>query len=1114
VIGVPRAVRAKARHDVPLRGVASTPRDLSRQPPSVNPSTHADDQAQRLAEYCAQAEHIILARQDPHTGLLPASTATTVHGDYTHAWVRDNVYSILAPWALALAYRRSDPTRAEALEERVAHLMRGLLTAMMKQSPKVERFKRTQDPLDALHAKYDPRTGEPVVADSEWGHLQLDATALFLLFLAQMTAAGMRIVRSTDEVSFVQNLVYYLAEAYRTPDYGVWERGHKRNEGVAEINASSLGMAKAALEAIGGAQLLPGQAPAIHVVADDIARARNTLTNLLPRESMSKEIDAALLAVIGFPAFAVEDAALIARTRTDIVEKLQGRYGCKRFLRDGHQTVVEDTARAHYEPGELAQFAHIESEWPLFFAYLFIDAALSGDAEQCADYRARLERLMQDRDGQRLLPELYFVPADLVDAERAQPHSQVRLPNDNVPLVWAQSLYLVGVLLQEGYIGAADLDPLALRGRALARREVHVQVVLLAEDELAQSRLTALGIATETLADVAPRQIRLAQELTAAFAQLGACEVLGLSGRPEQPLGGLVTGQVFECDGTTQIFLPTFFNRPGFYLTLDNRLLVDEIAAEAAYVRRHWRRNGQPVLALLLGQAMLDAPGADVLIDFLRQLARDGGAGLVVSTLADALGNAERSIIDWALVQAAEDKTVAASALTDATLVWEEAATRPLTADRAGALAREPANEALASQLTRSRNPYEQIEILGLLMQRAGPDHVVPIHGSVRQLVEAMYLRAGRQRLWRVLRHAAGLLDLFDESLEEALALIIAHQKRVSVGRTDVDDAILATPAGNQELVARIRRQGGSDPRASALIQEVILCIGTLLKADPTLFKGVLTLRAWNLVLLVNGWLAREHGLTAAEAFDHLLDLSPHAILGRLREVIAREREMTGNLVRRRWLKRTGRHADLVRVDFPAGNDPSPSEVEGGWTAWREMGGVIARRPEHFHVRVRQLLNHCSGLVIGNPLDARNTIDSAIVRADTTPGEPTFGLELENLLNRIQEPAYRELTVEALLAAADICNANRDLQIAGQLVIDELLGAAVAMCWRKQRGQEEPAEGGELVESEDVAAAWQAFYALEPHRVAEFVMAAFARLLHEPGDEQATWAATVPAERS
>ncbi len=56
----------------------------------------------RLDYYYHQVKTIILARQNPITGLLPASTAITAHGDYTDAWVRDNVYSILAVWGLGL----------------------------------------------------------------------------------------------------------------------------------------------------------------------------------------------------------------------------------------------------------------------------------------------------------------------------------------------------------------------------------------------------------------------------------------------------------------------------------------------------------------------------------------------------------------------------------------------------------------------------------------------------------------------------------------------------------------------------------------------------------------------------------------------------------------------------------------------------------------------------------------------------------------------------------------------------------------------------------------------------------------------------------------------------
>jgi len=46
-------------------------------------------------------EAVVLSRQHPLTGLLPASTANTVHGNYGDAWVRDCVYSIQCVWGLA-----------------------------------------------------------------------------------------------------------------------------------------------------------------------------------------------------------------------------------------------------------------------------------------------------------------------------------------------------------------------------------------------------------------------------------------------------------------------------------------------------------------------------------------------------------------------------------------------------------------------------------------------------------------------------------------------------------------------------------------------------------------------------------------------------------------------------------------------------------------------------------------------------------------------------------------------------------------------------------------------------------------------------------------------------
>lgn len=46
---------------------------------------------------------------------------------------------------------------------------------------------------------------------------------------------------------------------------------------------------------------------------------------MLPRASTSKEIDAGLLSIISYPAFAVEDLNLVNVTKSEIISKLQVR---------------------------------------------------------------------------------------------------------------------------------------------------------------------------------------------------------------------------------------------------------------------------------------------------------------------------------------------------------------------------------------------------------------------------------------------------------------------------------------------------------------------------------------------------------------------------------------------------------------------------------------------------------------------------------------------------------------------------------------------------------------------------------------------------------------------
>ena len=52
---------------------------------------------------------------------------------------------------------------------------------------------------------------------------------------------------------------------------------------------------------------------------------------------------------------------------------------------------------------------------------------------------------------------------ELVEAEKRDPHSQNRVPNENLPLLWAQSLWLIGLMLYEGLLTKEEIDPLGGR---------------------------------------------------------------------------------------------------------------------------------------------------------------------------------------------------------------------------------------------------------------------------------------------------------------------------------------------------------------------------------------------------------------------------------------------------------------------------------------------------------------------------------------------------------------------------------------------------------------------------------------------------------------------------
>ncbi len=1037
---------------------------------STSGSSEARGAWEALQALDQQIAAVVLSRQHPITGLLPASTANTVHGNYGDAWVRDCVYSIQCVWGLALAHRRQQAgsRRAFELEQRVLQLMRGLLAAMLRQAAKVERFKRTLNPLDAIHAKFDTDTGAPAVADNGWGHLQLDATALFLLQLAQLTRSGLVVIQTSHERDFIQNLVYYVARAYRVADYGIWERGDKGNHGQPERNASSIGLVKAALEALEGLDLYGPQGDGnfcLVIPHDAIVRLRRALRGLLPRESASKEVDAACLTVIGYPAWAVDDPLLAARTRAKIRSELGGAYGYKRFRRDGHQTVIEDHTRLHYEREELAEFEHIECEWPLFWAFELITACCEERWEEARQWRQRLAGVSVPVEGTALLPELYRVPEAALAAERRQPGSQPRQPNENVPLLWTQSLTWLADLLLQGLISPADLDPCGRRlPSPLGTAEVLVALVPASGEIAGVLQAAGLPVAGDAL------PVASSAQLAQRMAQVGANPRLGISGHPAVRMETLATARLYHCPATGQrlAFLPAVLEESTFYLADDPQQLVDTVAAELRLLQRHWRGSGAPLLLI----PVATGPFASDPDAFLRlgQALQGGlieGVPVQLAPLADLLDQAS-----WQTLPLPQSCRLESPAPIVATPLLANTDRTPLSAEEEQALEDSSIGD-LLDRLWSSTSLQEQAEVLAQLAQRLGL--AAQLQGpnqetlQLRELLAEVYRRSLNEANWSVVRRAAAALELVHPQLEDALTDLLLRQRQVVVGRNYTRDSLISAPQGSATIAAMIRRFSGEDGREWMLQQELLLALDGVARHEPSLLSGSLTLQLGQLLLLLTSEVAAAQDLGAIEAFETLCSLPPHAIRRQLRGVLADLEHARASLQRKEQLHLRGR----VRWVAP---DPLEQLAKGGcWLQHRQRLGALGRVPRDFYPGIWDLLHHCRGIVIGDKLEKRNRLESVPLLSEKTPGERNFAALVDHLLSKIDAPEYRQLCAETLLTLIAFVEANPQVRVDDDLALDVVIGHAVRVGWQLQHPEIPLADYGS-----HKAEAWDRFYRASP----------------------------------
>ena len=535
----------------------------------------------------------------------------------------------------------------------------------------------------------------------------------------------------------------------------------------------------------------------------------------------------------------------------------------------------------------------------------------------------------------------------------------------------------MGSLIQDGLLGIDDIDPLG-RYKVVKKNECKLQIALLAQDEVVQDSLIAEGIDTQMLAEIVPIQVREAIELAAAYTHVGRNDRIGLTGRPLRQLRSMASSQMYVLSGERLVFLPQCLNQKGFYLAMDNRLLIERLRLEFSYIYRHWDKQGNPIFVINIKQNMLGSQNRGILIDFIKEL-QGGftqGNSVQLGLLSDFVETASYEKIDYlhdfqfSIASWEETERPFFQAL-----LIDSAPSMPLDTLLATEWEISP-DEALIGQLKTNPNLYAQLEALTLLNIRHGLDYNTGLTamdgstGCVRDLLEETYERAGDQHAWYIVRRCAGLLGKYDINLEQAATELLVRQHVLSVGLVYSGRSTLTRPADSSEILHMIRTYNNNDGNEQIIIQELILYLGMLIKSNPEMFADIHTVRVGHILQLIIARQKRELnsvGLsyTDDQAFNEIMALSPYELSRKVQQTIKDYSNLEGQTRLLEALHYEGDSRGLKKAIFSKEMDAKDRGEAENWYQWRELRGSIGRENDAFFVRVWDILHQCNGLVIG-----------------------------------------------------------------------------------------------------------------------------------------------------
>ena len=329
---------------------------------------------------------VVRSLQKP-SGVFTASAFDVASG-YDKAWLRD-IYFI------TLGFLETGEI------DTVQKAAKALLHVFVKHQDKINWAieHKPHETWQYIHARFHPETFEEYW--EEWGNSQNDAVSEVLNLLITLEQMDASVIETDEERAMVQKIIDYLValEYWHDADNGIWEENM-------ETHASSIGSCVAALQKANEIDWL--EVPDVA-----IERGEHALRALLPRESVSKFCDLALLTLI-YP-FAVTTPEETDEILKNVEYHLVKEKGVIRYKLD------------RYHNNNIDGYSE-EAEWCFGLSWLAIIYAERGDKEKAYYYLRRAKNTVT-KEGK--VPELYYSHTDR--------------PNENTPLGWAESMYVVAL---------------------------------------------------------------------------------------------------------------------------------------------------------------------------------------------------------------------------------------------------------------------------------------------------------------------------------------------------------------------------------------------------------------------------------------------------------------------------------------------------------------------------------------------------------------------------------------------------------------------------------------------------------------------------------------------